>query len=486
MRSIAVALALSSIFVATATTTCAGPPARPNVVFILLDNCGQEWLGCYGSQEQRTPNLDRLAREGVRFEHCYTFPVCGPSRIELLTGRYALHTGFVMHHDAGLYSGGGLDPAREVTFARPFADARYATAISGKWQVNNLYDEPGILARHGFQEQLVWPGSIDRDRISPADWQRFEAAVKARDANTLTRLNAFIESRYWDPVVLRNGRREVRRGEFGPDVFQQFALEFIERHRTEPFLLYYPMVLTHGQSFTEHVVPTPRNRSGGRDEHTMYGEMVEYADRLVGELVQRLDALGLRERTIVFVATDNGSESSLAARRNGKLVHGGLYQLTEAGSDVGLVANCPALIPGGRSVKLADFTDVLPTLCELAGVAVPPSLVLDGHSHAAELRGDSGAKPARQWIFNQLNTRRAVRDNRYKLYSTGEFYDVETDREEQHNLAASTDPAALAARKTLERVLASLPPNAPPPIDLRSLSCFRLPEPLRPRPAGAK
>lgn len=449
------------------------PSARPNVVFILLDNCGQEWLGCYGSDERRTPNIDALAKQGVRFEHCYTFPVCGPSRIELLTGRYAFSTGFIMHHDAALYSGGGLDPRRETVLARPFRDAGYATCIAGKWQVNNLYDEPGILAEHGFDEQLVWPGSIDRDKISAADWQRFQTAVGERDADTLAKLNTNIESRYWDPVTLRNGRREVHRGEFGPDVFQKFALEFISQHRDRPFLLYYPMVLTHGQSFAEHVVPTPLNRDKQLGEHEMYGDMVQYADRLVGEVVAKLDALGLRERTLVFVATDNGSESTLVASRNGRPVHGGLYQLTEAGSDVALIANCPSRIPGGRTIPLADFTDVYPTLCDLAGVPVPSGVKLDGHSQAASLRDESGAAPARKWIFNQLGQRRAVRELQFKLYSTGELFDVAADREEQHNLATSQDPTVQAVRRRLESVLASLPADSSPGFELRSLSAFK-------------
>ena len=129
--------------------------------------------------------------------------------------------------------------------------------------------------------------------------------------------------------------------------------------------------------------------------------MVQYADRLVGELVDRLEELGLRERTVVFVATDNGSEESLIARREGKEVHGGLYQLTEAGSDVALVANCPARFPGGRTVPLADFSDVFPTLCELTGVPLPAGVVLDGRSQATVLLGLPGAVPPRHWIFNQ-------------------------------------------------------------------------------------
>src|SRR5262245_42470628 len=148
-------------------------PRTPNVVFILLDNVGQEWFGCYGSEEGCTPNIDRLAAAGVRAAHCYTPPVCGPSRTVLLTGRYPHNTGFRLHHDAALYSGGGLDAKREIVFPRLFRDTGFATCIAGKWQINNLYDEPDAITRHGFQEQLVWPGSIDATKVSRAELERF-------------------------------------------------------------------------------------------------------------------------------------------------------------------------------------------------------------------------------------------------------------------------------------------------------------------------
>ncbi|MBI5397206.1 MAG: sulfatase-like hydrolase/transferase [Verrucomicrobia bacterium] len=455
---------------------------RPNIVFILLDNCGQEWFGSYGSEERCTPRMDRLAREGLRFAHCYASPVCGPSRTMLLTGRYPFRTGFTLHHDAALYGGGGLDPKREIIWPRPLRDAGYATGIVGKWQINKLSEEPGVLRRHGFDEHVVWPGEVDRDKVAPADYEKFLAAVRADSVEGTAPFVRQIESRYWDPVLLRNGRRERLAGRFGPDVMQEAAFDFVRRHRERPFVLYYPMVLTHGRTFTEPVVPTPLNMDPNRPHQAMYADMVRYADQLVGRFVESLDKLGLRDRTIVFVATDNGTEKSMVARRNGRKVTGGLYQLTEAGGDVVLFANCPKLLPGGRTVALADFTDIYPTVCELAGVPPPKDFILDGRSHASVLRGEPGVKPVREWILNQYHTTRVVRDNRFKLYSTGEFYDASADPDEKTHLAASAEPPHAAARERLAAVLGSLPADSPPPFKLLSQSAFR----LRMQPKAAK
>ncbi len=463
---LAPAIIVSSFFICHSSFT-----AQPNVVFILLDNIGQEWFGCYGSEEKCTPNIDRLASEGVRFQHCYTMPICGPSRTVLLTGRQPYRTGFTLHHDAALYSGGGLDPKREILFPRLFRSAGYVTGIAGKWQINNLYDEPDALTQHGFMEQLVWPGSIDADHVSAAEMERFRAAVRRESVPDTGAFMSKIESRYWNPVFFRNGKREVITGKFGPDVTQEFALDFLRRHRERPFLFYYPMHLAHGQSFKEPVVHTPLNADTNRPHHEMYADMVRYADKLVGDLVRALDALKLRDNTLVFIASDNGTESGMTARRGGRLVKGSLYTLTEAGGNVAMLANCPKQIPGGRTVPLADFSDVYPTLCELAGIALPNDVALDGKSCAAFLRGETGAKPHREWIFNQLHTMRVVRDERYKLYSDGLLFDANADPDEQHPL---TTPESAAARERLQRALASLPPDAPPPFPLRSQAVFKL------------
>lgn len=447
---------------------------RPNIVFILLDNLGKEWLGAYGSQEGVTPQMDRLAAAGVRIENCYTPTVCGPSRTVALTGRYLLRSGFTVHHDAALYGGGGLDPRREVAFARPLKEAGYATGVFGKWQINNLYDEPDVIRRHGFDEWLLWPGSLDRDAVTDSEYAHFMERVLANDFAFTTKMISRIESRYWDVVTLdHQQRREVHRGRFGPDVFQEAACRFIRRHKDRPFLLYLPSPLTHGWTFTDPVTPTPLNRASDRPHDAMYRDMIRYADLLVGRLVDELRDQGVLRRTIVFVASDNGSEKSFSARFRGRMVQGGLYQLTEPGGNVPLIVYGPELVPGGRTLKLAEFSDLLPTFCELAGAPPPRGVTLDGRSFAATLLDPAVSEP-RQWIFNQYHRERVVSDGRFKLYADGRLFDVATDFDEQRDLAASRVPAAIEARQRLRAVLDALPPDSEPPFPLRSQSMFRL------------
>jgi len=449
----------------------AAPEKRPNFVFILLDNIGQEWFRSYGSEENVTPNFDRLAREGVRFENCYTSIVCGPSRVELLTGRYPFRTGWYLHHDAALYGGGGFDWHREVSVARVLRDAGYATGMSGKWQVNNLYDEPDALQQHGFEETLVVPMSIDRDKVDDAFQARFQEAIRNNNAPYLQESTRQIESRYWDPVLQRNGVRETHPGRFGPDVFQEFAIDFLTRHQNEPFFFYYPMPLAHGSSAAHALTTTPENRANPpADKHAAYRDMIRYADRQIAEIFLSLDQLGLRDNTIVFVATDNGSDGGLSARQNGRLVHGGIYKITENGSNVAMLVNSPKLIPGGRLASLVDFTDIFPTLCDFAGIRIPTGLTIDGRSYASFLRGH-GAIP-REWIFNQYDPDRVVRNERFKLWDNGNLFDLEADPGEEHPLPRDQDPVADRARTRLQAVLNAMPPNTSPGFMHLSLSAF--------------
>ena len=449
--SVLVALAWIGVLAsASDQARAAGAPDRPpNLVFVLMDNIGQDWFGCYGSLEGQTPEIDKLAAGGVRFRHCYVVPLCSTSRHVFFTGRYPFRTGWTIHHDAAIYGGGYFDWNREVCFARVLRSAGYATALAGKWQINNLFDQPDALTKHGFNEHCVFP---EGPRGHPAHTQR-----------------------YWDPYVLRDGRRVDAEGQFGPQLFTDYLIDFMRRHRDRPFLAVYPTVLTHLPA-----TKTPLNRDDDLTEREQLAGMVRYADHCVGRLVRALDDLGLRENTVVMITTDNGTPAVFGGRVGGRVFQAAASTMVEGdmkeGSiDVPMIVNCPGLIPGGRtSDALVDASDVFPTLVELAGAQCPEGVTIDGRSFASILRGAPDAASPRAWIFSQYADRRLVRNRRYKLRSDGRFHDLEADPLEEHDLAVSTEPGVVRQREKLQRVLDSLPPDAELWFEPRSISARRL------------
>ena len=340
-RLMSVVLCLLACTGASAADAAERPP---NFLFILGDNLGKDWFGCYGSEEQCTPQIDKLAAGGVRFEHCYMTALCSTSRAALLTGRYGFRTGWQTHHDAAIYGGGGFDWQRETTFARVLQTAGYATAITGKWQINDLYEQPDALKRHGFEEHLVWTGALEGEGNAEGRWRASLAAGRE------------MESRYWDPVVFKNGQRLEMRGRFGPDVYVEYLLDFIQRQRDRPFLAYYATPLTHIP-----VVTTPGSPQKDAAERDQFAGMVRYLDQQVGHLLSELERLGLRERTIIVFTTDNGSPRRLGGSVAGKRVPGGLGTQSEPGIDVPLIVNCPgAGSAGSRQRRAGRLHRLLP------------------------------------------------------------------------------------------------------------------------------
>ena len=393
---------LGAVAVSAVETTAA---ERPNILIILADDLGREWLSCYGS-EHTTPHIDALATGGVRFETCYATPLCTPTRHELLTGRYPFRTGWTTHHDAPRWGGQYFDWKREFTFARMLRDAGYATAIAGKWQVNDLRAQPQALREHGFGEHCLWPG--------------FETG------------NPESEARYFDPFLQTNGKRGIRKGAFGPDVCREFLIDFMARHRTVPFCAYYASILVHSP-YTK----TPHNLQANLNGTQFYAGMVDYLDYEVGCLVKALEDLKIRDKTIILFASDNGGPG-VTCRANNRDIKGAKGEVTEAGVLVPFIANAPGLVLAGKvSDELIDFTDVFPTLAALTGAKLPPDIVLD----------DERAK-------------RVIRDQRFKLYWDGRFYDVVADPAEKFDLSGSDNRQAITAREKLEKALRSLPPDA--------------------------
>ena len=202
----------------------APPPGKPNIIFILADDYGIPGVGCYGGAF-KTPNLDALAAGGVRFERCFAAPLCAPSRALCMFGRYAFRTGVL---DNGC--GAAAKPDKEVSIAKTLKQAGYATALAGKWSQLSYLETAEEGRAWGFDEFLRWDKSKGE--------------------------------RYWKPALNKNGQPvPVTDASYGPDLFHEFVVDFIQRHRDGPFFVYYPTPLIHGP-----ILRTPDSQAGGRAE----------------------------------------------------------------------------------------------------------------------------------------------------------------------------------------------------------------------------
>ena len=401
---------------------------RPNIILIMVDDMGRDWVSCYGA-EHATPHIDRLAQQGVRYETAWCMPICTPTRVTLLTGQYPFRHGWIQHYDVPRWGGDGLRWTEFTTFARVLRDAGYATAIGGKWQINHLGQQPTALQQHGFDEHCVWMG------------------VEAERPDT--------KKRYWEGRIMTNGQRETVT--YGPDTINRFLIEFIQKKRDRPFLVYYPMLLTHGPH-----TRTPLNQDDPPEgKPALYAGNVTYMDRLVGQLVAAVDEAGLADNTLILFTGDNGSASAGVLR--GEPYVKGKGRVADHGAHVPFVVRAPFLTAGGRvSRDLVDFTDVFPTLVELAGATLPEGVELDGQSLLPSLRGSEDPFEKRNWIYSQLGEVRMVRDWQHILDNQGNFHDLGKDPR-QENEVSPLDKIAPGRRQRLQRILDRFPADAEAP-----------------------
>lgn len=377
---------------------------KTNVILILADDFGYECVGANGSTSYQTPNLDQLASTGMRFTHAYAQPLCTPTRVQLMTGLYNIrnYTRF-----------GQLEPS-QFTFGNLFQQAGYKTCITGKWQLEGGFEGP---TKFGFNEYCLWQ---------------------------LTRR----PPRYANPGIESNGKTvDYHAGEYGPDIINDYALDFIARNRDTPFFLYYPMMLTHNP-----FQPTPDSANWdpattgekAKQDGKHFADMTTYMDKLVGKVVATLEKHGLRENTLILFTGDNGTNRSVTSRMGDRIVKGGKGSSKDNGIHVPLIANWPGSIQAGRICDdLVDTTDYLPTIAQTAGIPLPSSLNPDGHSFLPQLRGDKGSP--RPWIYSwyadgggPTPVFEFAMNQRYKLYRNGSYYDLTTDPAEETPLNLST------------------------------------------------
>ena len=407
--------------------------SRPNIILILADDLGYETIGANGGTSYKTPHLDKLAATGVRFTHCFVQPLCTPTRVQLMTGRYNVRN---------YINFGNMDP-QAVTFGHLLKQAGYATCIAGKWQ---LGQDLGLPKKFGFDEYCLW----QHTRRPP---------------------------RYANPGLEINGvEKNWANGEYGPDLVNDYALDFITRKKNGPFFLYYPMMLTHAP-----YQPTPDSqdwdpKAQGEQVNTdakHFADMVAYMDKLIGKLVTRLDSLGIRDNTLLVFVGDNGTGRGTRSMMGERLVIGGKGTTTDAGMHVPLIASWPGRITAGRVCPdLVDSTDFLPTLLQAAGVAPPSGLKLDGRTFLPQVLGAQGQP--RDWIYSwysprqsaDLSVREFAFNHRYKLYRSGEFFDLSKDLAEKQPLeVVSLDGEAAAAAKLLQGALDQFTDARPSELD---------------------
>jgi arylsulfatase A len=389
------------------------PANRPNIIFILADDLGLDGVSCYGSDAHKTPQIDKLAASGTRFETGYSTPLCGPTRCLLMTGRYAFRTGGISNQSwrAG---GPGAKSKDEQPMAKLLKQAGYATAAAGKWR------QVGETPRDwGFDEYCTDP--------TAGGW-------------------------FWKDSYIKNGET-INGDHYNPDVIQAFSLDFIRRHKDGPFFLYYPMHLVHAP-----ILKTPdTGKTPGAD---LYEDNIRYMDKQVGEIVAELEKLGIRENTLVMFAGDNGTALDFPSTIGGRMIHGKKGSMLEGGSRVPLVASWPGTTPSGKVSKdIVDLSDMLSTFVELGGGQLPKDFKYDSHSIAPQLRGEKGTP--REWAYVQLGAHWFVREQGWKMNQAGELFDMTDAPFVEKPVAASADTeTSKAARARLTAVLAALNPAA--------------------------
>ena len=422
---------------------------RPNIVFVLADDLGYGDLGCYGQQKIKTPNLDKLAADGIKFTQCYAgSTVCAPSRCALMTG---LHTGHCRTRgNGGAGSPRGNVPLRpdDPCVAKALQAAGYATALIGKWGIGEA-GSTGVPTRQGFDSFFGYLNQHHAHTYYPAFLWRNEEKVPLPNVESAT-----------ENVV----EKAVA---YTPDLFRDEAIKFIEANKARPFFLYFATTVPHANNEKTRAtgegneVPSdaPYTNESWPQAEKNKAAMITRLDADVGQLLAKLKELGLEENTVVFFSSDNGPHkeggNDPAFFHSSGPFRGIKRSLTDGGIRVpGIVRWAGVTKPGTVSDHVWAFWDVLPTACDLAGVPTPAGG--DGVSLAPTItgRGTQKAHDFLYWEFHEGGFKQAVRHRNWKAIRPApgqplELYDVAADPGESKNVAAA-NPGVV---KTIEEYL---------------------------------
>lgn len=421
-------------------------PQKPNIVYILADDLGYGDLSSYGQTNFSTPNIDKLAKSGMKFTQHYSgTTVCAPSRSALMTGQHTGHT-FIRGNKEIQPEGQHPLEAGAVTLAEVLQKAGYVTGAFGKWGL-------------GFPGSEGDPNMQGFDEFFGYNCQRMG--------------HNYYPYHLWhnQKKIMLPGNEGKKTEEYGPEVIQKQALKFLETNKDKPFFMYYPSIIPHAELFApeEHMAryrgkfnpeleykgvdDGPNYKVGGYgsqpESHAAFAAMVDYLDMQVGEIVAKLKELGVYENTLIIFTSDNGPHQEGGAdpdffNSNGPL-KGYKRDLYEGGIRVPMIAVWNGKIAAGtESAHVSAFWDVFPTVAEMAGITAPENI--DGISFLPTLLGKE--QPQHNylyWEFHEKGGRKALRKGDWKLVqydvfnsekTTTELYNLSNDIGEEKNLAA--------------------------------------------------
>lgn len=434
--------------------------AQPNIIYILADDLGYGDIGAFGGDQIQTPNLDRLTEEGIKFTHHYSgSTVCAPARSVLMTG---LHTGHTQIRGNREILPIGQHPlaAGTVTVAGLLSEAGYATGTIGKWGLGGP-DSEGLPSLQGFD---YFFGFLDQRRA-----HFYYPDFLFRDVKGEELERVYLEGNRTedDPERRPGSGRALSAVHYAPDVKQSEALAFIEENSESPFFLYLPMQLPHAslevpdtflQKYLnengESIFTEEPSQQGHYVNHDMpkaaYAGMVSFMDHQVGEVMKKLDELGIADNTLILFTSDNGSYAEggyhYSMLDSNAPFRGGKRDLYEGGIRVPLIARWPGVAAGGQtSTHLSGFQDMMPTFAELAGVHPPADI--DGLSMVPVLTGQGTQQEHDYlyWEFHEQGGKQAVRKGDWKAVRLNvrqnrnapiELYNLADDPAETNDLAS--------------------------------------------------
>ncbi|TWT39435.1 sulfatase family protein [Blastopirellula retiformator] len=400
-------------------TVSSAAAAKPNFVIINIDDLGYADIEPFGSEINRTPNLNAMADEGMKLTCFYAAPVCSPSRASLMTGSYPKRSLSIPHVLFPAYAE-GLSPD-EVTIAELMKEQGYATGIIGKW---HLGDQPEYLpTKQGFDYYYGLPYSNDMGPAKDGVKSNYGAPLPKTKGKGQPPLPLMRNETVLQRVLAKDQAELVAN-------YTHEAIKFIRDHQEEPFFLYLPHSAVHFPLY-------PGDAFRGKNEHGLYSDWVEEVDWSVGQVLQTLKDLGLDQRTLVIFTSDNGG--SLHHGAVNKPLRAGKGTTFEGGMRVPTIVRWPGKVPAGSSSdEVVGMIDVLPTLVRLAGGQAPTDRKLDGGDIGAILAGEKDAKsPHDAYYFYRGFKLQAVRSGPWKLLlKQGQLYNLKEDISESKNVAA--------------------------------------------------